>query len=119
LGLKTVANDPFDGVRRAFLDLLWKQIEENANGRYPAVLPVLILTVGLKIGDSTAPHGQQRRKLIEFLETAIRPKLLAGETMLDKRPMDEVLLSTHVEFNRTTGRFEYLSASDREVMELE
>jgi hypothetical protein len=116
-GLNAVAGDVFEGIRKIFYGLLWEKIEQNADGLYPAVLPILILTVGMRIGEPASEHGQQRQRLIHFLETRIRPKLLAGAKMADKRPMEKVLLSTHVEFNRATGNFEYVTRGGREPME--
>jgi hypothetical protein len=117
LGLRASMGDTHDGIRNVFLELLWQKIDDNARGLYPVVLRILILVVGMKIGDETSVHGLQRRRVIEFLETTIKPRLLAGEKMANKVPMEKVLLSTYVEYNRVTGKFEYRTASDRQVME--
>lgn len=109
LGGNSLPNDNFAGIRKIFTDLMWKEIEQNLKGWYPAVLRVYISVLGGDYGGENSYQKIERDRLVDLLEYQLLPKLLAGDTMGDykHKPMEEILLPKSVTLNRTTHQFEY------------
>jgi hypothetical protein len=112
-------SEGFGESQDVFSKLIWKKIEENVlNGWFPAVIRIYISLVGLDVYAKGTFYRDQRNKLIEFMEKELRPKLIDGATMSNKKyKMEDTLLPKDAIFNHSTSKFEYiLSGGDHQTM---
>ncbi len=123
IGVTCHPNDDLESIRKILISLVWEKIDtgmaSNADGYFPPLLRTYISLVGFQVGDSTTVSAIERNRLIDFLETKIKPKILAGEMMKDgKTSFEKAFLPSNVVLNRTTGKFEYgMSGGGHQVME--
>jgi hypothetical protein len=100
--------------------LIWQKINvsfnSNEQGYYPAVLRVYLDVIGFENDGQTGIIENERKKLVNFLYTSIKPKILANECMKDinKTTFEKALLPQIITFNRDTGKFVYRGTQDME-----
>lgn len=59
-------------------------------------------------GSVEAWEYSELTRLVTLLENDLRPLFLAGEKMVNNKPMEKMLLPTDIRLNRETNQFEYL-----------
>jgi DNA-binding ferritin-like protein len=123
IDVTSISGSDITKIQEALTKLIWEKINgkfsSNERGYSPVVLKVYLEMIGLKVGDGTSVAAQEREKLIKFLYTSIKPKILNNETMRDRKTsFEKAILPICVIFNRVTGNFEYiLNGGDRQIME--
>jgi hypothetical protein len=108
--------------RELFNKFIWYQIDKNMRGLYPAILPGYMDVVGFWGTESRKMSDIEKEdynKLIRFMYSDLKPKILAGAKMTNNVDLvEDVLLGASVSFDRETGKFIYTdSVMNKTVLE--
>lgn len=103
----------YDNIRKCFLDYLWEKIKDNVErGHFPAVLRIYIQL--MYWNDPSMPQWRkiERKKLIDYLNKVLKPRILKNELMANYKDKKETeLLPDDIKFNRKSKRY-YLHFDD-------
>lgn len=109
-GIASPSGEAFTNLRSVCRSLIWGKIRDNVEkGHFPAILRVYLSFMSFNSSNLDPHYVEERNKLITYLESTLKPKILAGEKMInDKDLMEEALLPKSVVFNRETGKFNWV-----------
>ncbi len=113
----------FEKLSETIIGLIWEKINgdfmSNVKGFFPSVLKVYLYIIGFKVnGTEVSIVGKERKKMIEFLYKDIKPKILSGELMADKKTTFEEVLLPVVTFDKKNQKFLFkLDDGDGQIME--
>ncbi|KKQ60262.1 MAG: hypothetical protein US82_C0042G0008 [Parcubacteria group bacterium GW2011_GWC1_38_22] len=101
----------FANIRKVLLEYIWEKIDgepaSNIKGFYPVVLPVYLTLTGMSPGNRSSGQKELYNQVVDFLETKLKPKIIAGEKMANDELMEDVLLPDEVIFNREKNLFQW------------
>lgn len=97
----------YENIRKCFLEHLWEKIKDNVErGHFPAVLRIYIQLMYWNNPSMPEWRKLERKKLIEFLNKELKPRILKNELMANYKDKKEtVLLPDDIKFDRKTKKY--------------
>lgn len=96
-------------IRTALLDYIWKDplsgVDSNLQGYYPSILPIVLSLIAMWQDGGSQERKELYNSVVTFLNTKLKPKILAGDKMANGELMEHALLPREVTFDRGKGLF--------------
>jgi hypothetical protein len=105
------------GLRTKILHDLWSRSKDNIeHGGYPAVFRALAVMLYWRHNNPPTWAKQERNKLIDTLRNDLKPRIIRGELMANRRTLKQkALLPECIIFDAATGKFYDVDANDNRV----
>ncbi len=112
--------DEFDNIRICFFDYLWEEIAENVvRGYFPAIIRVYIQEMYWDAPNMPIWRQLERKKLIEYLNKELKPRIQKDELMANYKDKKETeLLPNEITFDRKSGKY-FIEFSDKSKKEFQ
>ena len=100
----------YDNIRKTFLEYMWEALKKNVEqGFYPATTRVYIPIIYLQANSQIEWIKDERKKLMDYLENTLKPKIKRKEKMNNQRDlMEEALLPKSMAYDRANDKFLWL-----------
>lgn len=98
-------------LRKAVLHIIWKEINANVhNGFYPAIIRIYILIMHWNSSEMPEWRKQERKKLIDFLNKDLKPRLIKNELMASgENTKEEILLPKELLFDNKSHKYYWIN----------